>query len=163
MSITPKQKRRKKPVNRYEDINDLPEKYRKQAERKLGKTKGPVQLDERKKAKRSKYGSHTSTINNIKFDSKKEGRRYLVLMDKLKNGEISDLRLQTQFTLIEGFKTATGETVKPEKYIADFTYINELGELVVEDVKSDATRKKESYRIKKKQMVDTFGIVISEV
>lgn len=146
----------------YEDISELPERYRKQAEIKLRKMDGPVKLPQNK-AKRQKYGNKTSEINDIKFDSKKEGRRYLVLMDKLKNGEISDLRLQVQFTLIEGFKTATGETVKPERYVADFAYINEHGEYVVEDVKSDATRKNAAYLIKKKQMVDIYGIVITEV
>lgn len=146
----------------YESVNELPEKYRDQAEIKLRKMRGPVKLPQQK-AKRSKYGNHTTEINDIKFDSKKEGRRYLVLMDKLKNGEISDLRLQVQFTLIEGFKTATGQTIKPEKYIADFSYIDEHGEYVVEDVKSEATRKKEAYLIKKKQMADIFGIVIREV
>lgn len=147
----------------YESINELPEKYRDQAEIKLRRMKGPVQLPPQEKAKRSKYGSHTAEINNIKFDSKKEGRRYLVLMDKLKNGEISDLRLQVQFTLIEGFKMPTGQTIQAEKYIADFTYYDENGEFVVEDVKSEATKKKESYLIKKKQMADIYGIIIQEV
>lgn len=146
----------------YDSIDQLPEKYRGQAEIKLRKMKGPVMLPQAK-AKRSKYGSKTSVINDIKFDSQKEGRRYLVLMDKLKNGEISDLRLQPQFTLIEGFKTATGETVQAERYVADFSYIDELGEFVVEDVKSVATRKKETYLIKKKQMLDVYGISITEV
>ena len=146
----------------YDRVEDLPEKYRDQAEIKLGKMKGPVKLPH-ERARRSKYGNKTAEINNIRFDSKKEGRRYLVLMDKLKNGEISDLRLQPQFTLIEGFKTATGETVQAERYVADFSYIDEHGEYVVEDVKSAATRKKESYLIKKKQMQDVYGITITEV
>lgn len=146
----------------YDSVDQLPEKYRGQAEIKLRKMRGPVMLPQ-EKAKRSKYGSKTSVINDIKFDSQKEGRRYLVLMDKLKNGEIRDLRLQPQFTLIEGFKTATGETVQAERYVADFSYINELGEFVVEDVKSVATRKKETYLIKKKQMLDVYGISITEV
>ena len=146
----------------YDNINELPEKYREQAEIKLRKMKGPVKLPT-ERAKRSKYGNKTSEINDIKFDSKKEGRRYLVLLDMYKNGEISDLRLQPQFTLIEGFKTPTGETVQAERYVADFSYIDAGGEFVVEDVKSVATRKKESYRIKKKQMLDVYGISITEV
>lgn len=144
-------------MNRYEDINDLPAKYKKQAEIKLGKMEHPVRLENQ-----SKYKNKVSEINGIKFDSKKEGRRYLELLDKFKSGEISDLRLQTQFTLIEGFKTPTGENVKPERYIADFTYF-ENGQFVVEDVKSEATRKKDVYRIKKKQMLDIYGIQIREV
>lgn len=144
-------------MSRYENINDLPIKYKKQAEIKLGKMKHPVRLENQ-----SKFKNKVSEINGIKFDSKKEGRRYLELLDKFKSGEISDLRLQTQFTLIEGFKTPAGENVKPERYIADFTYF-ENGEFVVEDVKSDFTRKKDVYRIKKKQMLDIYGISIREV
>ena len=146
----------------YENINELPEKYREQAEIKLNKMKGPVKLPHERK-RRSKYGNTVSEINDIKFDSKKEGRRYLVLLDMYKNGEISDLRLQPQFTLIEGFKTPTGETVQAERYVADFSYIDRRGGFVVEDVKSEATRKKESYRIKKKQIMDVYGISITEV
>lgn len=146
----------------YDSITDLPEKYRDQAEIKLRKMKGPIRLPQQT-AKKSKYNNVKTEIDSIKFDSKKEGRRYLVLMDKLKNGEISDLRLQVQFTLIEGFKTATGQTIKPEKYIADFAYYNDKGEYVVEDVKSEATRKKDVYRIKKKQMADVYGIIVQEV
>lgn len=142
-------------MNEYESVNDLPEKYRKQAESKLNHRK-------RTSVRESKYGNHVSEINGIKFDSKKEGRRYLELLDKLKYGDISDLRLQTQFTLIEGFKTVTGETVKPERYVADFTYF-ENGKFIVEDVKSDATKKKDVYKIKKKQMLDIYGIEVKEV
>lgn len=142
-------------MNIYEDINDLPERYRQQAARKLNRRAT-------NRSGKNKYGNKVSEINGIKFDSKKEGRRFLELLDKLKNGDISDLRLQTQFTLIEGFKTPTGENVKPERYIADFTYF-ENGEFIVEDVKSEATRKKDVYCIKKKQMLDVYGIQIREV
>lgn len=84
-------------------------------------------------------------------------------MEKLKNGDISNLRLQVNFYLIEGFTTVRGEKVRPEKYVADFTYIDSEGELVVEDVKSEITRKDPVYRIKKKQMAEKFGLIITEV
>lgn len=47
------------------------------------------------------------------------------------------------------------------KYIADFTY-RENGQLVVEDVKSDATRT-DAYKIKKKLMLSVYGVRIKEV
>ena len=49
-------------------------------------------------------------------------------------------------------------------YIADFVYTNaKTGKLVVEDVKSEATKKKESYIIKRKLMLHVYGIKISEI
>jgi hypothetical protein len=37
------------------------------------------------------------------------------------------------------------------------------GKIVVEDVKSEATKKKESYIIKRKLMLSVYGIKISEI
>lgn len=49
-------------------------------------------------------------------------------------------------------------------YIADFVYQDAYsGKLVVEDVKSEATKKKESYIIKRKLMLHVYGIKISEI
>lgn len=143
-----------------DNINDLPEKYRKQAAEKLNGRTPPK--ESRKKAA-VKYRNHPTEVNGIRFDSKKEAQRYKHLMDRLKNGEISDLRLQAGFTLVEGFTTVTGERIRPERYVADFIYMDEMGERIVEDVKSEITRKNPAYRIKKKQMADKFGIVIREV
>lgn len=48
-------------------------------------------------------------------------------------------------------------------YIADFQYHNaKTGDLVVEDAKSEATKKKESYIIKRKLMLSVYDIRIVE-
>lgn len=140
------------------NIKDLPKEYQKQAEAKLAQMEGPV-----KQLKPNKYRNQQTIVNGIKFDSKKEAARYEVLMEKLRNGEISDLRLQVNFTIIEGFTAPTGDRIKPMKYIADFTYRDGEGKLIVEDVKSPATRKDKAYRMKNKLMADKFGIMITEV
>lgn len=137
------------------NLKELPEKYRKQAEQKLGKTE--------QGGKPSKYRNEKTTVNGITFDSKKEAERFLILLERQKKGEISDLRLQRMFTLIEGFKTVRGEIIRPERYIADFVYTDSDGKLVVEDVKSEITRKNPAYRLKKKQMAEKYGIEITEV
>lgn len=97
----------------------------------------------------------------IRFDSKKEAARYDELMLLLAAGEISDLRLQHEFTLMEAYTKPDGDRVRATKYKADFTYWQN-GEFVVEDVKSPATKTK-VYAMKKKQMHDKFGITIREV
>lgn len=142
-------------MNRFETLDQLPDRYRKQAIEKMNLQKVP-------KRRATKYHNKSVEVSNIRFDSQKEAQRYKVLTDKLKNGEISDLRLQVNFTIVEGFTTPTGERIKPVKYVADFTYYDSNGEYVVEDVKSPATKKDKAYRLKNKLMADKFGIIIKE-
>lgn len=98
----------------------------------------------------------------IKFDSKKERERFLELKGMLEAGLITGLRLQQHFTLQEAFKEADGTPVRRIEYIADFTYTGSDGVYVVEDVKSEVTRKNPVYALKKKLMADC-GYKITEV
>lgn len=110
-----------------------------------------------------KYYAKKTTIHGIRFDSKKEAERYLVLKDLEKQGEIKNLRLQVPFVLIPSQKDENGKTIeRPCKYIADFVYTDKDGHEVVEDVKSRATRTPE-YRIKRKLMLEKYKIRIREV
>lgn len=47
-------------------------------------------------------------------------------------------------------------------YTADFTYYDEKGNYIVEDVKSDYTRKEKDYILRRKLMLDRHGIIIKE-
>lgn len=80
----------------------------------------------------------------------------------LEAGLIKDIRLQHHFTLQEAFKTIDGEPVRKMEYVADFTYIDQQGNFIIEDVKSEATRKDKVYRLKKKLMAQK-GYMITEV
>lgn len=107
--------------------------------------------------KRSKYGNNKVVVDGVEFDSQKEADRYGVHKMRLVAGEIKWLELQVPYIFMVGGKTVT-------KYIADFRYEDAAaGELVVEDVKSEATRRLRPYRIKKKLMASCFGIEIQEV
>lgn len=107
-----------------------------------------------KPKKKNKYGNKKVVVDGYKFDSKKEANRYFELKMLQLAGEISGLKLQEPFELqVEGKKVA--------KYIADFVYIMK-GQQVVEDVKSSATRKLPTYRLKKKLMFAIHGITIVE-
>jgi hypothetical protein len=55
-----------------------------------------------------------------------------------------------------------GTWERASKYVADFTYMRD-GKMVVEDVKSDATRKNRAYIQKRKQMLDKHGITVKEI
>ena len=93
-------------------------------------------------------------------------------------GEIKNLEKQVKFVLIpaqyesyerygkKGQRLKDGSKLLEKEcaYIADFRYIDShTGELVVEDIKSEATKKKESYIIKRKLMLHVYDIRIKEV
>lgn len=105
----------------------------------------------------NKYHAKKITIDGITFDSTKEGNRYLELKLLENLGKIDDLRCQYRFELIpkQGKERAT-------HYVADFLYW-ENGKEVVEDVKSEITRKKSDYIIKRKLMKWIHGIEVKEV
>lgn len=118
-----------------------------------------------------KYHNQPTTVNGIKFDSKKEASRFVVLSSMQQAGKIRNLRLQAQYTLQESYITPDGERVRAIRYVADFAYErpttpDKNGTVywlpVVEDVKSKATRTAQ-YEIKKKLLRERFHITITEV
>ena len=113
----------------------------------------------------NKYKNKKVVLDNIKFDSRKEARRYAELKLLEKSGEIKDLRLQTPYELIPSqYAMIDGKwkcIERPCKYIADFTYIDcSSGQLVVEDTKGMRTKE---YVIKRKLMFQKYGIMIKEI
>lgn len=110
-------------------------------------------LKTKKKKKKSKYSAVKTKVNGIKFDSKKEARRYKELKILEKADEIKSLELQPRFLLQEKFKY-NGKTIRKIEYVADFRYIDEKGNTVVEDVKGMKT---EVYKIKKKIFLKMYG------
>lgn len=112
--------------------------------------------------KKNKYGNKKCTANGITFDSKKEMYRYLELKGLEDAGLIVDLKLQHHFTLSEAFRRPDGELIRKIEYIADFTYFDGEGKFVIEDVKSEATRKNQVYSLKKRLMARE-GYKIREV
>lgn len=106
------------------------------------------------KPKKSKYGAVKTEVDGIKFDSKHEAKRYQELRLLEQAGEITNLRLQVPFELIPKSKYGM-----PIRYIADFTYNDGNGQLIVEDAKGVKTP---VYRIKRRLMAELKGIEIKE-
>jgi hypothetical protein len=109
-------------------------------------------------AKADKFGradkearTWTDGDTSICFDSKREMLRWIELLLLLRSGEISDLRRQVSYLLIDDpdFKM---------HYQSDFVYI-ERGQTVVEDVKGFQTR---AYKQKRRLMLKKHGITIKE-
>ena len=93
----------------------------------------------------SKYRAKKTEIDGIKFDSRKEAKRYTELKLLERNGDIEDLTLQPKFLLQEGFRK-NGKAYRKIEYVADFMYQQE-GKLIVEDVKGIKT---DVYKLKQK-------------
>jgi hypothetical protein len=94
-------------------------------------------------------------VDGITFDSAKEAKRWQELRLRERAGEITGLTRQMPWTLEVNRQTVC-------TYVPDFSYC-ERGEVIVEDVKSEMTRKLPVYRLKKKLMQAIHGIEIREV
>lgn len=142
-------------------IEDLPEHVARRIRAELEKGERIRMPDDRSGKPGGKYGAVKEDRGKLRFDSKKEARRYDALVVLLKSGEITDLKIQPEFTLVEAYTTPEGERVRAMRYRADFSY-KQGGKLVVEDVKSSATRTR-VYLDKRKLMRERHGIEVREV
>ena len=180
---------------RYESMADLPEGMRQQVASKLKQQMpnakpvavsaapdGIQWLSEKVKAD-YKYHNEPTVVNGIKFQSRKEARRYEQLMLAMELGAIKDLRLQVDFTLIEAYTDPNGKRCRALRYVADFTYIVAaagydrlaalgyedieywrnvgIGAKVIEDAKTRGTKTR--VYINKKKMMAEKGYIIREV
>lgn len=95
-----------------------------------------------------KYHNKIVEIDNIKFASKKEAKRYGELKLLEKADIIKNLELQKKFELQPSYTNNNNENIRAINYIADFFYYdNEKGLFIVEDTKGYRT---DVYKIKKK-------------
>ncbi len=107
--------------------------------------------------KPSKHRNKKTVVDGMTFDSEKEATRYQELKLLERVGAIRDLELQPKVDCYG----ANGERVCG--YRGDFRYFSlELGRTVLEDTKSDWTRRLPVYRIKMK-LLRAQGITVTEV
>ncbi|GJH05014.1 DUF1064 domain-containing protein [Paraburkholderia terrae] len=119
------------------------------------------QMAARKKP--AKYRNTKCESEGIKFDSKREMARWHELVQMQARGEIRDLRLQVPFVLTERKRRDDGTWERAWKYVADFVYVDvTTGKQIVEDVKSEITRKNAAYVRARKAMLAIHDISILE-
>ena len=120
----------------------------------------------------SKYHAKKVTVDGMTFDSQKEYHRWCELKLLERAGKIFNLQRQVPYVVIPGqIETIErygkgGKRLKDKQkvieqasiYKADFVY-TEDGKLVVEDTKGFKT---EAYKMKRKLMLERFGIRIRE-
>lgn len=114
-----------------------------------------------KRKKGERYNHTKVEVNGLKFDSKKEYQRYLVLKEAEDQGIIIDLRTQVKYELIPAVVEEYIEHLKTKDKVktrtlqlaitwtADFVYLKD-GEEVVEDVKPSKALLSDRFVIKEK-------------
>lgn len=129
-----------------------------------------------KREKGKKYNNTKVEYDGIKFDSKKEMQRYIVLKDAENSGVISNLELQVKYELIPAVREEYIEHLKtkdkvktrtlqlPITYTCDFQYLKD-GVLIVEDVKASPNMASidKSFILKEKLFRWKFGYGIKRV
>lgn len=109
----------------------------------------------------SKYGNRKCEWRGITFDSEREMNRFIILSHDQEAGKISDLKRQVKFELFPSQKDENGKVIeRPCTYVADFTYRDKNGNLVVEDAKGLRTQ---VYVLKRKAMLYFHHIRVKEV
>ena len=101
----------------------------------------------------TKYGNKWCIIDNIKFQSIKEGGYYQFLKSELAQKKIKSFEMQVTFYL-------RVNNILICKYIADFVVTNNDGSKTVIDVKGFKT---DVYRLKNKMMFAILNIKIKEI
>lgn len=122
----------------------------------------------------NKYRNKKVILDGIEFDSRKEAQRWFELRMLERAGEIKHLCRQVPFELIpsqvetferygkkgQRLKDGTRTLEKGCYYVADFVYNEKDGKMVVEDTKGFKTK---AYVIKRKLMLERYGIRIQEI
>lgn len=106
----------------------------------------------------NKYKSKITYIDNHRFHSQKEARRYVELKLEQDAGNITDLELQPRYELRAWPQHVEMGPVKLCTYVADFRYVRD-GNLIIEDVKGMRTA---MYILKKKLMKANYNIEVLE-
>jgi hypothetical protein len=104
---------------------------------------------------RTKYGNIRVRHDGKWFDSKKEARRYKELCLLEAAGKISQLMIHPKYTLQASFRDRGGRAVRAINCTWDFSYV-EGDRIVVEDVKSPATREEAAYNIRRRMFIKRF-------
>ena len=103
-------------------------------------------------------------VGDLEFDSMAEHDRYIELKVMQKAGRITDLECHPSYEILPKQETPPGkQNFRAVVYTPDFRYRKADGTEVVEEVKSEYTRKEKDYIIRRKLILYTLGIYVEEV
>lgn len=115
------------------------------------------------KQSRNKFGARKIRNEWGEFDSRAEMARYIELVQMQRVGLINGLQRQVRYEIIPAIKVQKGIALKTKTkyvervdekaahYTCDFQYTQD-GVLVIEDAKSEATRREKDYVLRRKLM-----------
>ena len=102
-------------------------------------------------------------VGDEEFDSIAEHDRYIELLLMQKAGVISDLECHPSYEVIPRQETPEGkQNFRSVIYTPDFRY-KRNGKEIVEEVKSEYTRKEKDYVLRRKMLYFTQGIYVEEI
>lgn len=107
---------------------------------------------------------HTKVrVGDIEFASIAEHDRYLELRVMERAGMISDLECHPSYEILPKQETPEGKpNFRPVVYTPDFRYKRD-GKTIVEEIKSEYTRKEKDYVIRRKLIFYMLGIYVEEI
>ncbi len=121
-------------------------------------------VDLEPKKRRQKYGNKVTTdADGVKHASKKQALRYRDLGLLMKSGEIMMLAREVRFRLPGGIEYRADHVFCNEYAMGVISELIKDGDMTIEDVKSEATRKDRTYINKAKQMRECLGLPVTEV
>jgi len=106
---------------------------------------------------RNKFGAKKVTIDNIKFDSKAEAKKYQELKLLLRAKKIKNLNLQPKFKILDSaiyecnFTKNNKTKISDLYYTPDFAYTTLDNKIIIIEVKGVKT---EAYQIRKKMFLN---------
>lgn len=107
-----------------------------------------------KKKPSNKHNAKKVTVDGVTYDSGLESRWYAQLQQRERAGEISNLQRQVAFTLMSGFRSRSGEAVRPIKIVVDATWTDSEGRRVIGEAKGQPT---EAWKLKWKMLRSRFA------
>jgi len=106
--------------------------------------------------RRSKFNAQPQVVDGIKFDSKREAKRWQDLNNLQRAGLISNLERQVTYILAPSVKIDGEDRARPAlRFKADFRYVDELGATIVDDCKGMPDT---AFRIRQHLMKSVHGI-----
>lgn len=103
-----------------------------------------------------KYRNKPVVVDGVKYDSMREYKRWSALCGYEQAGLITELERQVTYVLAPAVKLHGEPRKKPAlRYVADFRYLDENGQTVVEDAKGHETKE---FRVKRHLMKSVHGI-----
>lgn len=102
--------------------------------------------------RKQKYNAKPTEVDDLRFDSKAEAKRYQQLQVMERAGEISELSMKPLFVLQPSFTDAWGKTHRAITYTADFAYMRN-GQAVTEDVKGGKATQTQQFSIRWKMAI----------